>query len=206
MADYAEIDSIDEAAVRHEGRGPAPTIITIPVQRATAEKLARYGTILGATPSVAPMPIDFYDGAVKVRRVADFAAHGDVEMPIVTLQRRPLQVRWMERHFKHTQGFIPLGGKPFVACFAPPNDQDLPDLDAVEAFLFDGSAGFLMHIGTWHEFPFALLDETNLMIILTRQATDGLVRDNVIQDEAQSEDLDKKDLTKRLNVRLDLIV
>jgi len=185
---------------------PEPQIIPIKVQRATPEKLAKYGTVLGYDANVAPMPIDFYDGAVKVRRVADFKAEGDIEMPIVTLQRRPLEVRWMERHFKHTQSFISLGSKPFVACFAPPNDKEMPDLDQVEAFLFDGTAGFMMHIGTWHEFPFAVLDDTNLMIILTRQATDGLVRDNVIQDEAQSEDLDKKDLQHRLNVRLNLIL
>lgn len=182
----------------------APQIIPVPVKRATPEAVAPYGTILGYDPNVAPMPIDFYDGAVKVRRVAPFTASGDIEMPIVTLQRRPLSVRWMERHFLHTQGFISLGSKPFIGCFAPPNDQELPDIDKIEAFLFDGSAGFLMHIGTWHEFPFAVLDDTNLMIILTKQATNGLVRDNVIQDEARSEDLDKKDLLARLNITLDL--
>lgn len=187
-------------------RLPDPEILPIKVQHATPEKLAKYGTVLGYDPKVAPMPIDFYDGAAKVRRVAEFKAQGDIEMPIVTLQRRPLEVRWMERHFKHTQAFISLGSKPFVACFAPPNDKELPDIDQVEAFLFDGTAGFMMHVGTWHEFPFALLDDTSLMVILTRQATDGLVRDNVIQDEAQSEDLDKKDLQARLNLKMQLIL
>ncbi len=182
----------------------APRIIDVPVRRATPEALAPYGQVIGHDPSVAPMPIDFYDGAAKVRRVVDFRAEGVIEMPVVTLQRRPLEVRWMERHFKHTQAFVSLGAKPFVACFAPPNDRELPDLDRVEAFLFDGSAGFMMHIGTWHEFPFALVDDTVLMVILTKAATDGLVRDNVIQDEAQGEDLDKKDLEARLGVRLAL--
>jgi ureidoglycolate lyase len=186
---------------------PAPSParrIHVPVKKATPEALAPYGTILGYNPAVAPMPIDFYDGAAKVRRVADFQADGLVEMPVVTLQRRPFEVRWMERHFKHTQAFISLGAKPFVACFAPPTEGELPDIDKVEAFLFDGSAGFLMHIGTWHEFPFAVLDDTHLMVILTKAATDGLVRDNVIQDEAHGDDLDKKDLEARLGIRLSL--
>ncbi|WP_448586191.1 ureidoglycolate lyase [Thermaurantiacus sp.] len=181
-----------------------PRIVDVPVKRATPGALAPYGQVIGHDPNVAPMPIDFYGGAAKVRRVVDFRAEGTIEMPVVTLQRRPLEVRWMERHFKHTQAFVPLGGKPFIACFAPPNDRELPDLDRVEAFLFDGSAGFLMHIGTWHEFPFALVDDTALLVILTRAATDGLVRDNVIQDEAHGEDLDKKDLEARLGVRLAL--
>lgn len=183
-----------------------PKLVPLKVQTATPEALAPYGTVLGYDPTIAPMPIDFYDGAAKVRRVAPFSARGDIEMPIVTLQRRPLQVRWMERHFHHTQGFVSLGSKPFIAVFAPPGDGEVPDIDKVEAFLFDGSAGFLMHVGTWHEFPFAVLDDTNLLVILTKQATDGLVRDNVIQNEALSEDLDKKDLGARLNINFELIV
>lgn len=179
-------------------------MIPIPVKPATPEALAPYGTILGFNPDVPPMPIDFYDGAARVRRVAEFRAEGVIEMPVVTLQRRPLEVRWMERHFKHTQAFISLGAKPFVACFAPPTETEMPELEKVEAFLFDGSAGFMMHIGTWHEFPFALLGDTHMMVILTKAATDGLVRDNVVQDEAHGEDLDKKDLEARLGVRLAL--
>ena len=106
----------------------------------------------------------------------------------------------MERHFKHTQTFIPLGGAPFVVVMAPPNGNEIADLDKVEAFLFDGSAGFTMKLGTWHEFPFAVEDDTNLIVVLRQEATDGLIRDNVIQDEAQSPDLDKKDLLRRANV------
>ena len=79
-------------------------------------------------------------------------------------------------------------------------DPDLPDLEKVEAFLFDGNSGFVMKIGTWHEFPFALVDNTNMLVILTKEATEGLVKDNVIQDEALSSDLEKKDLLKRKNI------
>jgi len=183
---------------------PEPTLVTIPVQTATAGKLAPYGTLLGYNPAVAPLPIAFYGGAAEVRRVAEFKAQGDIEMPVTTLQRRPFEVRWMERHHLHTQAFISLGSKPFVACFAPPNDQPLPDVNRIEAFLFDGTAGFMMHIGTWHEFPFAVVDDTQLLVILTRQATEGLVRDNVIQDEADGPDIEKRDLHARLNLHIRL--
>ncbi|MFK7831215.1 MAG: ureidoglycolate lyase [Congregibacter sp.] len=178
--------------------------ITVPVQTATIEKLEKYGTILGYNPDVEPLPIEFYDGAAKVRRVAEFKAEGEIEMPITTLQRRPFNVRWMERHMLHTQAFISLGSKPFIACFAPPNNKEFPDLDALEAFLFDGSAGFLMHAGTWHDFPFAVLDDTNLLIILTKAATDGLVKDNMIQNEAIGPDLEKRDLQQHLGVNIRL--
>ncbi len=167
------------------------------VQVATPETVAPFGQILGPNPKVVPLPIDFYGGSVKVRRVVDFVSDEQTEMPLVTVNRRPMEVRWMERHFKHTQTFIPLSGCPFIVVMAPPNDRELPDLDKVEALLFDGSAGFTMRIGTWHEFPFAIVDGSNMIVILRREATEGLMKDNVIQDEALSPDLDKKDLQAR---------
>ncbi len=167
---------------------------------ATRETLEPYGQVLAYDESVEPMPIDFYDGAVKVRRMVDFVSDDQTEFPLVSINRRPLDVRWMERHFKHTQGFIPLNNKPFVVVMAPANDDETPDLDKVEAFRFDGSSAFFMKLGTWHEFPFALEDDTNVIVVLRREATDGLVRDNTVQDEAQSPDLDKKDLQQRFNI------
>jgi ureidoglycolate lyase len=174
------------------------------VKPATAAALKPYGEVLGYDPAVPPMQIDFYDGKAKVRRVVNFVSDGQTEMPVVTLQRRPLEVRWMERHFKHTQAFISLGSKPFIGVFAPPNNKETPDLDKVEAFLFDGNAGFVMHVGTWHEFPFAMLDDTNLVVILRKEATDGLIRDHVVQDEAHGPDLDKKDLLARFHTTFKL--
>lgn len=182
----------------------AHNVITLKVKPATTEALKPYGEVIGFDPNVPPLPIDFYDGKAKVRRVVNFVSDGETEMPVVTLNRRPLEVRWMERHFKHTQAFISLGSKPFVAVFAPPNDKELPDIEKAEAFLFDGNAGFAMHIGTWHEFPFAIFDDTHLLVILRKEATEGLIRDNVIQDEALGPDLEKRDLLARKNVMLKL--
>lgn len=179
---------------------PSNTVRTIRVKQATPEAIAACGQILGPDPDVAPLPIDFYGGSVRVHRVVDFISDDQTELPLVTGQPRPMEVRWMERHFKHTQTFIPLEGKPFVVVMAPPNDKELPDLDQVEAFLFDGSAGFTMKLGTWHEFPFVIEDDTNFVVMIRREATDGLIRDNVVQDEAQSPDLDKKDLLQRCNL------
>lgn len=177
-----------------------PGVRVLKVQRATPKALKPYGDVLGFDPDTPPLPIEFYDGKAKVRRVVNFVSDGQTEMPVVTLQPRPLEVRWMERHFKHTQAFISLGSKPFIGVFAPPNDKETPDVDRVEAFLFDGNAGFVMHVGTWHEFPFAVLDDTNLVVILRKEATEGLYKDNVLQNEAHGPDLDKKDLQARFGI------
>jgi len=177
-------------------------IITLRAQTASAAALRPYGEILGPDPSVDPLPIDFYGGKAKVRRVVNFVSDSQTEMPVVTLHRRPFEARWMERHPLHTQAFISLAGMPFVTVFAPPSDTAMPDIERAEAFLFDGKSGFVMKQNCWHEFPFAVVDNTNLIVILRREATDGLIRDNVVQDEAVGPDLIKRDLKARLGVVL----
>ena len=180
------------------------TVRKIKVETPTAEALKPFGVVLGRDESVEPMPIDLYNGTVKVRRLGEFISDDKTEMPVCTLQRRPFEVQWMERHVEHTQAFVSLGAKPFVALFAPPNDKELPDLDQARAFLFDGSAGFMMHLGTWHEFPFAVLDDTDLLVILRSVATDGLKKDNVYENEAVGPDLEKRDLVARFGTRIEL--
>ena len=174
------------------------------VEAATAEALAPFGNIIGVAPGATPLPTAFYEGKVRLYGMPEFLSDDDTELTVARMDRREMRVRWMERHFKHTQVFVPLGGKPFVVILAPPTpNQDLPDLDEARAFLFDGSCAFAMHVGTWHEFPFAVLDQTDVIVILRREATRGLMKDTVIDGEGQSGDLDKKDINRRLGVALE---
>ena len=83
-----------------------------------------------------------------------------------------------------------------------PTDGDLPDLEEARAVLFDGSAGFALHIGTWHEFPFVEANDTRVVVVLRGEATNALMKDVAIDGEAHSGDLDKKDIQVRLGVEL----
>ncbi len=176
------------------------------VEPVTAEAIAPFGELLGANLGKAPLPTAFYEGKVRLYRPEGFAAEDETEITVASIDRRPMRVTHMERHFKHTQVFLPLGGRPFVVVLAPPTDTDLPDLDQARAFLFDGQAGLQMHLGTWHEFPFAVVDATQVAVVLRREATDGLMVDAVVEGEGQSPDLDKKDMARRLGVILEVRV
>ena len=77
-------------------------------------------------------------------------------------------------------------------------------LDQVRAFRFDGSAGLTMKLGTWHEFPFAIEDEADMVVILRREATEGLLTGDPDSGEVRGADLDKKDLVKRHRLKLKL--
>jgi ureidoglycolate lyase len=184
--------------------GESPTadlpVIDLAVEPATPENIAAFGELVGGAGTPTIPPSAFYSQVQSYR--PNFVSDEETEIALCTVQRRPLRVRYMERHFKHTQVVLPLGGKPFVAVLAPPTGTDLPDLDQARAFLFDGQAGLSMHIGTWHEFPFALFDDTQLVVLLRREATQALRAENIVDGEGVSGDLDKKDITRRLGVIL----
>jgi ureidoglycolate lyase len=174
------------------------------VEAANPDNIRPFGELFGNLGKPESVSTAFYQ-EVQTYRPA-FVSDAETEVALCTLRRRPLRVKWMERHFKHTQVFIPLGGKPFIAVLAPPTFTDLPDIDQVRAFLFDGQAGLSMHIGTWHEFPFAIADDTLLVVILRKEATLGLLKENVVDGEGVSPDLDKKDIERRLGLILEVRV
>ncbi len=160
---------------------------------ATPEALAPFGWMLGAHRDIAAGPLNFYPG--ERRAPAEFVSDDQTDLTVVRLRKRPFEVVYVERHFKHTQAFLPLGGKPFLLVMAPPDTGELPPLEALRAFRFDGTAGFCMRIGCWHEFPFALEDPTDLVVILRKETYRNL--QNVVGDEARGDDLDKKNYRRR---------
>jgi ureidoglycolate lyase len=122
-------------------------------------------------------------------------------MSLARVSPREPRVTWMERHFKHTQTFIPLGGKPFIMVLAPPGEGDLPNPDDVRAMQFDGQAGFMMHLKTWHEFPFAIQANTDVIVVLRNETMSDLQQ--LEDDEAVGDDLEKRHMGKRLGVRFE---
>ncbi|SIN61546.1 ureidoglycolate lyase [Parasphingorhabdus marina DSM 22363] len=171
--------------------------ILLPVAEATPENVAPFGHLIGSASGAELMPLDYYKGAVRVSRPAPFSSEHPVELSLASVDPRAPEVRYMERHFQHTQAFISFAGKSFVVVMAPPGTEDLPDLSKACALRFDGSAGFLMHVGTWHEFPFALEPDTDIVVILSDQTTRDLRNKQPDTEEAFGPDLDKKDIAAR---------
>ena len=169
-------------------------------EAATPDNVAPFGFWVGPE---APVPIarsKFYGDAVVLRKPAAFVGDDTLDISVATLDRRPLRIGWMERHFLHTQTFIPLGGKPFLMVLAPPGEAEMPDLSAARALVFNGSAGIALRLGTWHEFPLALVDETSIVILIRRDTVRDL--QTVVGNEACGPDLDKKDILARTGLTL----
>jgi len=168
--------------------------VSLAVQPATPAELAAFGRLLThdeATANVAP----FYGGAVVTSQPVAYECEGSTELSMARIQPRAPRIRFLERHFRHTQSFLPLGGKPFVLVMAPPSPA--PDLKQLRAFRFDGSAGFAMHLETWHEFPFALEADTDMVVVLSAQTIKDLRNTAGDSLDASGPDLEKLDLQAR---------
>ncbi len=166
------------------------------VEPATAAALAPYGALVGADASRPGRDGGFYGEKVQLWSPGTLVNDADATLSVARIHPRAPEVIWMERHFKHTQTFIPLGGAPFIAVLGAPTAGPQPDPATVRAFRFDGSSGIMLHIGTWHEFPFAVRGYADVVVLLRRETMSNLeVREN---DEAIGGDLEKRNLEARL--------
>ena len=174
---------------------------------ATPESLDGYGWMIGTPAGLDRDRIDFYGREVRVTQPAQFHSNEDTALNLVSFKERPLSVRWMEYHTKHTQTFIPLSGQPFYMVLGKPTQRRpdgsfderqsaVPNLDDVKCFEFDVSAGIVMHIGTWHEVPFPLNGDTHFVVICTNETNDNLEQQDE-NGESQGGDLDKVRIERR---------
>ena len=188
--------------------------MSIPVEPATAAGLAPYGYLVGPTDSEVKGRIDYYGDDVQVRTPAKFVSNDDMMLNLVTFNRRAPIIRWMEYHSKHTQTFIPLAGRPFIMVLGAPTRRrpdgsmdnskpDLPDLSTVKGFYFDGTGALCMHVGTWHEVPFPIYDQTNFVAIVTNETNRNL-EEHDENFESEGGDLLKRQLVRRLNTHLEI--
>jgi ureidoglycolate lyase len=176
----------------------------LPLEDATAGSVAPFGELLGVGRGRPSVQTRFYEDAVELVEKAPFVSDADTCLSIARVRPRPLQVIWMERHFKHTQVFLPLNREPYIVVVAPPGEAALPDLDRVRAFRFAGDCGFMMHIGTWHEFPFALEAPADMVVVLRNETNRNL--DAVADGEAVGEDLEKRSIVRRFGVTLRILL
>src|SRR3546814_351416 len=166
------------------------------VEPATRKNFAPYGVLVGVDPAVDSRTGEFYGDKVELWAPGGFVSDEQTRLSVARIHARPPQVIWMERHFKHTQTFIPLGGSAFVAVLGVPTDTNQPDPATVRAFYFDGSCGAQLHLGTWHEFPFPANGTAEVVIIIRAETQANLeVKEN---DEAIGDDLEKRNLQVRL--------
>jgi ureidoglycolate lyase len=176
--------------------------LTLVAEAATPASIAPFGTLLSPHADAPVIRSPFYGDSVAIRKPGRFVGDETLEISVASIDPRPLRVSWMERHFLHTQTFLPLGGSRFAMVLAPPGEGEMPDLDAARALVFDGTAALMLHLGTWHEFPFALAGTAQICILIRRDTARDLTHKQ--GNEARGPDLDKKDIVARTGVTIEI--
>lgn len=156
-------------------------LVEIRLERLGADAFAPFGQLLCAREE-APV----FAGAHLRSWRQDFAVEGRTELMVIHYVHEPLALAALERHFRVTQTFIPLGGAASVMVAAPPTDPSpdrVPRPEEVRAFFVPGSVGLMLWRGTWHaltRFPlapggadFAFLTDAETQRELERERADG---------------------------------
>ncbi|RYF68992.1 MAG: ureidoglycolate hydrolase [Comamonadaceae bacterium] len=118
----------------------------------TAQDFAPYGHVVQAPSGAAGRWIN--DGTTErfdlVHDLQLQAEGGRAALAIFRAQARhfPQTLQEMERHALGSQSFIPLGLRRFVLVVAPAGAA--PDVQALAAFVSDGTQGVVLAPGTWH--------------------------------------------------------
>ena len=69
----------------------------------------------------------------------------------------PVDITLLEKHPASSQTFVPMRCRRLLVCVAPPRADGTPDVDALEAFLFEEGEGVSYLPGVWHH-PIVALD------------------------------------------------
>ena len=177
-------------------------VLQVRIEDANPGNVKEFGWLVGSNAGREGTESVYYPGSMNWR-FDEFDSDDDTNLVLSRPKPREMRVRWMERHAKHTQTFIPLGGRAFVMVLAPPGGE-LPDLDAVRAFRIDGSQALMLKKDCWHDYPYAIQSNTDLLIIMRRETMDNLGAKTFIDGETHAPDVEKNDLQARLGVTIEL--
>lgn len=157
-------------------------MVEVAVEPLDMATFAPFGTIVGVVGGSPAL-----DWGTLQTWMTPFDVDGPPQMTLCRYHREPVEWSRMERHLGVTQAFLPLGGAASVMVVAPASDladrAALPPPASVRAFYMDGTAGVVLHRGTWHalrRFPvdaplidIVLLTGRDTQAELERQARDG---------------------------------
>jgi ureidoglycolate lyase len=85
--------------------------------------------------------------------------------------RAEIPVRWLERHARSTQMFVPMGGARYLVVVALGDDE--PDLSTLEAFVVEGAQAITYAPGTWHHPMIALDTDATFVNVIFVDGTSG---------------------------------
>lgn len=173
----------------------------------SAAAFAPFGALVtAAAPDADRLASDLYEGRDDTALATTLDADHPVQLLSLRSRRWDLRVRFLERHHEIGQAFLPVGGTPYAVVVAAPgaseSEHGLPPLDAVHAFVVPGDVAVVLHRGTWHEPPLALVDGGTSLVTSHAALTAALGGGFDAEGEIHHGDVDKRDVTRRTGVEV----
>jgi ureidoglycolate lyase len=165
------------------------------------ETFERFGTIISTDTLEGRVATHIYGGAIEGFKGPEIEANeGPIQILLSRTRMREFRVDYFERHHALSQTYVPLNGHTFIWVLAPPDAREedgIPAFDEIHAFILPGDAAVKMHIGTWHESPFALRPGGVFFVI-----SDVDINQSVRRDYNENGEIDNLPVVERRNVTL----
>ena len=146
-------------------------IIKLKAIELNADSFEPYGKVIGkqsSKPSYSEKDLDFWEGIDDLDFNNDTGRLSWLELTFP----RALICEDLERHTDTSMGIIPIIGKSIIIFGLSENsrnDEDsMPDLKTVKAFIFDGSKGVNIKPGVWFWIRYTLSKKSTYAIILKK--------------------------------------
>jgi len=173
---------------------------TLKSERATAENVRPFGRLIGIA---AEVPLLMSWPGTDVYGAFPLLTDSDTEVLAVRVREGEMRVSMIERHYKHTQTYLPLDGRSFVMVLGPANRGAMPEWDRLSALRFEDSCGIALDVGIWHAFPFAVSIETRFAVILRKEAHLNTLAEPEVSGDAEGPDLHRRVLRDDVVVTVD---
>jgi len=170
--------------------------ITIQIEDATPDTIRPYGVFVGSADTTRtfaawPGTTVFGEYPIKVE------TGGEILLVQTGAKSFPHKIAIIERHFQHTQTYLPFNGKPFVMILGTETEDGAPVLDKLRAFRFDGQAGIILAEQVWHDFPYAIEDDTQFAVVLSNISHINDLTEPLHPMEAEGPDLERRSVQAR---------
>ena len=117
----------------------------LPALDITEKNFREYGQLILPTP----------DGKVFDQEDAQLdLASGTPRFYIMSLKHRGRKFHRITRHVQCTQCLGSLAAKDWFLAVAPPNQEQIPDIEQLSAFRISGHCFLKLALGTWHAGPY----------------------------------------------------
>ena len=174
-------------------------VMEVPFVDATPDNFKDYGVLITENVYRPGLTIPFYQGSVEEGQNLDFQYTGKAVIRTARISHRSPEITWLERHLNMTQIFVGLGTSPFAMVLGKPNQesgQNVPRLEDVCAFRVPAGQGIMIHAGTWHDFPMAIVDPVTVLTMNSDEVVDALANAKSAE-EMDAGDVYKIDIFRR---------